>query len=64
MASRSGQVIASGDQRSSSTVPVVSAISEAGERKDTPVHFVATRERTNVPIGLATVWNSVGGASC
>lgn len=30
MASRSGQVIASGDQRSSSTVPVTSAISEAG----------------------------------
>jgi hypothetical protein len=26
---RSGQVIASGDQRSSSTVPVISAISEA-----------------------------------
>lgn len=36
MAPSSGQVIASGDQRSSSTVPVISAISEAGDRKDTP----------------------------
>ncbi len=36
MASSSGQVIASGDQRSSSTVPVISAISEAADRKDTP----------------------------
>ena len=59
MASRSGQVIASGDQRSSSTVPVISAISEAEYGKDVPAHFVATRERTNVPIRLATVWNSV-----
>ena len=41
MASSSGQVVASGDQRSSSTVPVISAISEAGDRKDTPAHFVA-----------------------
>ena len=64
MASSSGQVIASGDQRSSSTVPVISAISQAGDRKDTPAHFEATCERTNVPIRLATVWNSVGGASC
>ena len=64
MASSSGHVIASGDQRSSSTVPVISAISQAGDWKDTPAHFEATCERTNVPIRLATVWNSVGGASC
>ncbi len=36
MVSSNGHVIASGDQGSSSTVPVISAISEAGLRKAMP----------------------------
>ena len=38
MTSSNGQVMASGDHGSSSTVPVISAISEPGLRNDTPAH--------------------------
>ncbi len=38
MTSNSGHVMASGDHGSSSTVPVTSAISEAGLRNETPAH--------------------------
>ena len=43
MTSSSGHVMASGDQGSSSTVPVISAISEPGLRNDTPAHTPSPR---------------------
>jgi hypothetical integral membrane protein (TIGR02206 family) len=46
MTSSSGHVIASGDQGSSSTVPVISAINDCGLRNATPAHTQAPSRAT------------------
>ena len=49
MTSSSGHVMASGDHGSSSRVPVISEINEAGERNTTPAHTPSLRPSSPVP---------------
>ena len=50
MASSNGQVNDSGDHGSSSTVPVISAISEPGERKLTAIDIESGEKQSSVTL--------------